>query len=138
MATQANLNLADAQATPVNHVFVAAGVDGKGVALYLEKTTSSISSGFFRLTHSTRLSTKISEPNRHTMKLVMPTIVVETINGVAYNKVARQSMVSVDVICASDSTAQERKDLITYMANNMGYGGNNYFGYTVVNQEAIV
>lgn len=139
MASQANLSISDGQGTPVAHTFVAAGVDGKGVALWLEKTTSSLVNGFFRLTQSTRLSSKITEPNRHSMKLVIPTIVVETVNGVNYNKVARQSMISIDCIVAPDSTAQERKDLCVFAANNLAnYSGSNNFGYSVVNQEAVV
>lgn len=139
MANQVNLSINDAQGSPVAHTFVASGVDAKGVALYLEKTTSSLVTGFFRLTQSTRLATKMSEPNRHAMKLVIPTIVVETLNGVNYSKVARQSMISIDCIIAADSTAQERKDLCVFAANNLAnYVGSNYFGYTVVNQEGVI
>lgn len=138
MPQQADVTLNDGAGTPVGHVFKAAGVDGKGVATYYEKTTSSLVSGFFRLTYFTRLSTKLTEPNRHSMKLVLPTVVTETINGVTYNKVARQSMLSVDCIVAPDSTAQERKDLCAYSADALTFSGANTFGYTIVNQEAVV
>lgn len=139
MASQANLVLQDAQATPVNHTFVAAGVDGKGVGLWLEKTTSSIAAGFFRLTQSTRVSSKPGEPNRHTLKLVVPTVVVETINGVNYNKVARQGLITVDVVCPADSTAAERADLLAYAGNSLlGFSTANTLGGQVYNQEPVV
>jgi len=115
MSTQVDTALSDGQGSPVSHAFVAMGVDGKGVAKWYEKTTSSIAAGFFTLTSSMRIGSKVTDPIRFEGKLVVPTVVVETINGVNYNKVSRQMLVTISVIVPQDSTTQERKDLMRYV-----------------------
>jgi len=116
MTTQANVVLPDF--TPTNHTFVAAGVSGTGVARWLEKTAA-IAAGYFTLTTSAKVSAKVGDPVRYSAKLVMPTVVTETINGVNYLKVSRQSMVSTDVILAPDATSTERNNLMSFWAKMM-------------------
>lgn len=98
---------------PANHTFVASGVLN-GIATWYEKTASVIS-GYFKLTMSMKFPTKGNEPVRHQLRLVVPTVATETINGVTYQKVTRQSFVSIDVVCAPDSTQNERHDICEYI-----------------------
>lgn len=133
MAAQANLTLADAQGTPVNHTFVASGVSN-GVATWFEKTASVIA-GYFKITQSMRFPGKATDPVRHQMKLVLPTTVTETINGVSYNKVTRQSMVNIEVITAPDATAQEKKDLVKYASTCLGVSG--VLGAQVIDNDPV-
>lgn len=139
MATQANLTMTDGQSpTPVSHTFVASGVDGNQVATWLEKSAS-IFQGFYRFTTQIRLPKKQGDPVRHTAKLVVPTVVSETINGVTYAKVSRQALVSVDIVMPSDSTTQERLDVCAYMAYTFGSPNTSgQLAWQVKNQEGVV
>jgi hypothetical protein len=138
MAAQINKALNDGQASPVGHTFLAAGVDTKGVATWFEKTAS-IAAGWFRLTTSARVPAKPGDPLRFSYKNVMPTVVTETINGVTYQKVIRQMLVTVDVVLPADSTLAERKDLIAYLVNDLGaVGVAGYFGNQIRDLDIIV
>lgn len=133
MPAQADLGLYDAQATPVLRTFKAAGVSN-GIAKWLEKTASVIS-GYLSVTFGMQLPTKAADPVRHKLVLKTPTTATETTNGVARQIVTRQSMATVDVIIAPDSTLQERKDLMKYLSNLVDPAGTVNFGNQVVNTE---
>lgn len=139
MASQANITLNDGQVAPVAHTFVAAGVDGKGVAKWIEKTTETSPIGHFVLTTQTRLPSKAGDPVRHTYKMVIPRVVTETINGVSTKKVARQALVAIDVVMPSDSTTQERKDACAFLQHAMGaWTTSGQFSWQIVEQEPVV
>lgn len=138
MAAQINKTLNDGQASPASHTFVAAGVDTKGVATWYEKT-SSILAGWFRLTTSARPGAKAGDPFRLAYKLVVPTVVTETINGVTYQKVIRQMLFTMDVVLPADCTLAERKDLIAYALNDLGaLGVAGYWGNQIRDLDIIV
>lgn len=138
MATQANLSMDDGQVIPAAHTFVAAGVDGNQVATWLEKGAS-IFQGFFRFTTQIRLPKKQGDPVRHSMKLVIPTVVSETINSVTYAKVSRQALASIDIVMPSDSTMQERLDMCAYIAYTFGSPNTSgHMAWQIKNQEGVI
>lgn len=137
MSTQVDLTLPDGQASPANHTFVSAGVDGKGVATWLEKT-STLLAGFFRLTSSCRFPSKPGDPVRYQMKLVFPTVANETVNGVTYQKVIRSCLFDGTFVLPSDSSLQERKDFVAYIGNNITGTASGKIGYQIINQDSVV
>lgn len=54
---------------------------------------------------------------RGTMRLAIPVVVNETINGVVAPRVVRTNYISVDASFALDSTEQERNDIIGMLAS---------------------
>jgi len=139
MTTQANISLNDGAATPAAHTFVAVGVNGNGVAKWVEKTTSTLPAGFFTLTSSLKIPSKPGDAIRGQVKLIVPTVVTETINGVDYMKVARTALVSCDVVCAGDSTQQERKDLMQYFKNFCDFTlSTQTFGYQLSAIDPVI
>jgi predicted GNAT family acetyltransferase len=137
MSTQVDLILPDGQASPVNHTFVSSGVDGKGVATWLEKT-STLLAGFFRLTTSARLPSKPGDPVRYQMKLVIPTVAAETVNGVTYQKVIRSCLFDGTFVLPADSSLQERKDFVAYVGGNIAGTAPGKLGYQIINQDSVV
>lgn len=135
MPAQSNIPVADSASA--TRTFTAAGVKN-GVALWLEKTASTIT-GFFRLTYSMRLPTKAAEPVRHQLKLVMPTVVTETINGVNYQKVVRQCMADLTVVIAPDATLTERKDVMEFVSrmcqSGLAESTKNFYNQVINNDE---
>jgi hypothetical protein len=138
MSTQVDMTINDGQGAPVAHTFTAVGVDVKGVAKWFEKTTSSISAGFFQLTSSLRIPTVPSDPVRYQVKLVVPTVVTETLNGVAYQKAIRKALVSIDMVMPSDATLQERKDLAAYVYNFAAKNTSGGLRYSIENLDVVV
>jgi len=134
MSTQATLVLPDSAAA--NHNFVAAGVEN-GVARWLEQTSAYVG-GWFEYTSSISLPKKPSEPVRHKFKFRMPTVATETINGVTYQKVTRQSLVTIDAIIPADSTSAERQDLTYYLTALMSSATPGKIGYSIYNRDPVV
>jgi hypothetical protein len=54
------------------------------------------------------------------VRLVLPVVVTETINGVSSPKVARTSYATLSVVFDEKSTKQERDDTIGLMASALG------------------
>lgn len=137
MANQVNVVLKDA--SNVDHTFVAAGVDQKGVAHYIEKTTEASPLGHFRMSSSTRLPPKPTDPIRSSLRLSIPTVVTETVNGISTKKVARQGFVSVDIVMPADSTATERENTLAYVGHALlNNTVANTIGWQVQNQEPVI
>lgn len=112
-----NLVLTDrATPTPVNHTFVPSGLDQQNVAEVTNSGASGVPAGAERLT----ISFKKGGDNRYKgkIRLVLPVLVTETINGVSVPKVARQTIVGLSFDFDERSTEQERKDAVgmTYSA----------------------
>jgi hypothetical protein len=135
MTTQVDKSLNDE--VPVAHVFSAAGVID-GIATWYEKATNPLVSGWFRNTLSSKIPTNGKDPLRFQYKLVVPTIVTETINGVAYQKVARSVTVNLDVIAAPDSTAAERGMAMRFLALDATSLTAGYLGAVVKTADTIV
>lgn len=63
MSIGSNITLADAQGTPVNHVFVWAGVDPQGVSHWIDRSSSE-PIGYWRISMSSRAPRRPSRGNR--------------------------------------------------------------------------
>lgn len=112
-----NLVLTDrATPTPVNHTFVPDGIDQQNVGAVVNSGASGVPAGAERFT----ISMRKGGDNRYKgkLKLTLPILVTETINGVSVPKVARQTIVNVSFDFDERSTEQERKDAVgmTYSA----------------------
>lgn len=108
-----NLVLTDRKATPVAHTFTPRDIQS-GVATVIE--TSGVPVGNSRLS----LSTRQTPQGRYKidMKLAVPVVVNETINGVVVPKVARTSYADVTFTFDSTSSEAERNDLVGMLADS--------------------
>lgn len=100
--------------TPVNHTFVPR--DSKdGVGLVVTDTGTPI--GEKRLTVSMKPT---GTRYKGEVRLTLPVVVNETINGIVVPKVARIGYVNLSVSFDETSTKQERDDAIGMMASALG------------------
>lgn len=112
-----NLVLTDrATPTPVNHTFVPAGIDQQNVGEVANPSSTGVPAGAERVT----LSMKKGGDARYKgkIKLVLPILATETINGVSRPVVVRQTIVNLSFDFDENSSEQERKDAVgmTYSA----------------------
>lgn len=114
MAARGNLVIADRAGTPVNHTYTPDGDDKNGVALWSEK--GAVPAGNAKYSASVRLS---GGKYRATLKLAIPIVQTQTINGVSAPVVVRTSYVEVSTTFDSLSSSQERADAVGLMANSM-------------------
>lgn len=117
MPAIAALTIPDGQASPANHTFDPQTTDGS-TAKWADRSPS-IPAGF------STISYEVAGPqgNRTTHKLqagfLLPT--VAEVDGV--DKVVRYSSAQVTLNIHPESTLQERKDLLAYVANFLGLAG---------------
>lgn len=107
MAARTNLVLMDRASTPVAHTFTPDGDDANGVHVYSEKT--SIPAGNARFTASLRQSNGKFRPS---LKLMIPIVQTQTINGVSNPVVVRVAHADLNFTFDSLSSAQERADCV--------------------------
>lgn len=114
MSARGNLVINDRAATPVAHTYSPDGDDANGVHVFSEKT--GVPAGNPRFTAQLR---KSNGKYRPTLRLQVPIVQTQTINGVSAPVVVRTAY--VELACTFDqlSTDQERKDAIGLMANAM-------------------
>lgn len=105
----ADYTAADAAATPVTHTFKAIGTEG-GVAVWQEQS-SAYPIGYWtvRLWHGKPSGN--ATMYRPRIKLDIPKLVVETINGVSVPKKMFTQSADVSFSLHPDATLQDRKDL---------------------------
>lgn len=124
--------LTDRAGTPVDHTFAPVGIDPKtGVAEVAE--SSGVAIGDKRLTISTR---KTRERRRVSMRLVLPVVATETINGIEYPKIVRTNYANLDFNFDAASSTQERDDTVGMLASSLATTKTLVDG-TVVNLEGI-
>lgn len=113
-----------ADATPTNHDFAPTGISQDGVARWLEKTAS-VPAGFLPLSVSLRPPVPgSSDPvYRFLMTLNVPTLVTETINGVARSSLERTIRYKVEAIMPATSTLAERQHATAYVKNLLAHAG---------------
>lgn len=114
MAARGNIVIADRAGTPVNHTYSPDGDDKNGVALWSEKGT--IPAGNAKYSASVKLS---NGKYRANLRLAVPIVQTQTINGVASPVVVRTAYVEVSTTFDALSSTQERSDAIGLMANSM-------------------
>lgn len=117
MVARTNLVINDRASTPVAHTFSPDGDDPNGVNLFSEKT--GVPAGNSRFTASIRNSNGKYRP---TLKLTVPVVQTQTINGVSTPVVVRVAHVELNATFDALSTEQERKDAIGLMANSLATG----------------
>jgi hypothetical protein len=114
MSALASLSINDGQATPVAHTFNPVSTDGSR-AQWAERSAG-VPSGYFTLSHEVRNPASATAAYRVLIGLNVP--VMATVNGVL--TVVRNSSAQVTLNCSAQSTVQERKDLLAYVANFLG------------------
>lgn len=114
MSARANVVINDRAATPVAHTYSPDGDDSNGVHLFSEKT--GIPAGNPRLTMALKSSNGKYRPS---LRLTVPIVQTQTINGVSTPVIVRTAYVELNATFDGLSTEQERKDAIGLMANLM-------------------
>lgn len=107
MSARGNMVLTDRAATPVAHTFTPDGDDANGVHIYSEK--GSVPAGNSRVTTSL---TESKGKYRPVLKLSVPVVATQTINGVSSPVVLRTHYAEVRFTFDALSTTQERKDVV--------------------------
>lgn len=114
MAARGNLVINDRAATPVAHTYTPDGDDANGVHVYSEKTSVPI--GNPRYTASLRVSNGKFRP---TVKLSIPVVQTQTINGVASPVLVRTAYAEVNFTFDGLSSEQERADCVGLLVNSL-------------------
>lgn len=114
MPQLANLILTDRAATPVNHTFTPRDVVS-GVGAVVESSGVPIGNNTFTIG-------VIKTPAgryKATVRLAVPVVVTETINGVARPAVVRTSYADLAFTFDATSSEQERKDVVGMLASSL-------------------
>lgn len=114
MSARGNLVINDRAGTPVAHTYSPDGDDKNGVHLYSEKT--SVPAGNPKYSISLKQS---GGKYKADIRLAIPIVQTQTINGVAAPVVVRTSYVTVSTTFDSLSSTQERADAIGLMVNSL-------------------
>jgi hypothetical protein len=114
MPAIAALTVNDGATTPVAHTFNPVTTNGAG-ASWADRSPS-IAAGFRTISHEVAPPNGNRTVHRITMGFKNPTVV--TVGTV--DQVARYSSAQVILNIHPDSTLQERKDLLAYVANSLG------------------
>lgn len=133
MAARANIVVADRTTpTPVNHTFTPDGEDTNGVHIFSEKTA--VRAGDPRFTISLRQSKGKVRPS---LRLAVPIVATQTINGVSSPVVVRTAYVELSATFDELSTAQERADAIGMLTNSCAPTGQTMINDLLVNLSDI-
>lgn len=114
MAARTNLVLKDRAGTPVSHTFTPDGDDTNGVHVWSEK--SGVPAGNAQYTARLSISGNRYRP---TLKLKVPVVQTQIINGVSNPVVVRYAEVNFQASFDSLSSAQERADCIGMFADSL-------------------
>jgi len=109
MAAFQNVVLTDRASTPVNHTFVPSGWEAKDVAAFIESASGGVPEGSSRLTASVRKTP--SGNYKVVLKLDVPVLVTEVINGVSVNKVDLVNRAEISFNLSGRSTTAQRANL---------------------------
>lgn len=107
MSARGNLVLTDRAATPADHTFTPDGDDANGVHIFTKKTGVPI--GNMRFTAQLRRGAGRFKPS---LRLQIPVVQTQTINGVNSPVVIRTAYVDLNFNFDEASTEQERKDAV--------------------------
>lgn len=102
-----NLVLTDRAPTPVNHTYTPIGIDANGVGALEETAGVPIGSPKFTIANK-----RVNGRFKVTLKLSVPIVQTETINGVSMPKVVRTAFVDSTFTFDGSSSEQERKDVV--------------------------
>lgn len=107
-----SLVLKDGAATPVDHTFEPREVS-QGIATLVESNGIPIGDRKITLSVSRTAQGRV----KATMKLVIPVVTDQTLNGVTRPTVVRTAYADVTFSYDGSSNTQERKDIIAYVRN---------------------
>lgn len=110
MAAFQNVTLTDRASTPVNHVFVPNGYETKDVAAFIESASGGVPEGSSRLTASVRKTTPAGN-YKVALKLDVPVLVTEIVNGVSINKIDSVDRAEVIFTFSGKSTTARRSNI---------------------------
>lgn len=114
MPQLANLILTDRATTPVNHTFTPRDVVS-GVGAVVESSGVPIGNNTFTI----GVTKTPAGRYKATVRLAVPVIVTETINGVARPAVVRTSYADLAFTFDATSSEQERKDVVGMLASSL-------------------
>lgn len=114
MSARTNIILTDRAGTPVAHTYTPDGDDANGVHVFSEKT--GVPAGNPRFTAFLK---KQGSTYRPSLKLTVPIVQTQTINGVASPVIVRTGIVDVNFTFDQLSTDQERKDIVGMIASSL-------------------
>lgn len=115
MSARGNMVLKDRTTpTPADHTFSPDGDDANGVHVWSEKV--GVAAGNPRFTATMR---KAKDKYRHTIRLAVPVVATQTINGVSSPVVLRTGYLALSVVFSELSTAQERADAVGLFYNSL-------------------
>jgi hypothetical protein len=112
MSARGNLVINDRAATPVAHTYTPDGDDAAGVHVYSEKTGVPAANPRF-----TAALKKSGSKYRPSLRLQIPIVQTQTVNGVSNPVVVRTAYVEFNAVFDALSTDQERKDAVGLMVN---------------------
>jgi hypothetical protein len=125
-----DLVLTDRAGTPVDHTFTPHGIPN-GVAVVVKTDGTPV--GDWKFTVGTR---KSAQRRRISLRLSVPVVATETINGVNSPKVVRTAYANVDFNFDVNSTTQERDDLVGMLSSALD-SGSTLVDKTVVDLEEV-
>lgn len=111
MAQAASITVNDRAATPLAHIF-APRMISTDLALFVESASVPFGERMFTLSNR-----KSAGKHRIRLKFEIPTLVMETVNGVIMPRVIRTNYADTTFTFDQYSTDQERKDVKAFMAN---------------------
>lgn len=114
MSARGNLVLKDRATTPVSHTFTPDGDDANGVHQFSEKTAVPAGNPSFTI----RLR-KSAGRYRPSIRLTIPVVATQTINGVSNPVVVRTAFAELNFTFDELSSDQERKDLVGQLADSL-------------------
>lgn len=114
MSARTNLVVNDRKSTPVAHTFTPDGTDANKVHLFSEKT--GVPAGDSRFSASLR---RTGGKFRATLKLAVPVVQTQVINGVSSPVVVRTAYGEVNFTFDELSSAAERADVVGMISNSL-------------------
>lgn len=106
-----SISINDGQSTPVAHSFAPLNKEGS-VATFVDRSPAN-AVGWKKIKHEVVTAKSVSAANRVKIDFIDP--VLQTVDGILVK--ARQSSAQLVFNFAQNSTDQERKDLLAYVAN---------------------
>lgn len=113
MPNLSNITVQDRESTPVSHTFSPNGEDA-GLAIFVEAGDTMVGNNTLTISsRDTGTNVKVR------VKLDMPTVLTETVNGISSPRVVRRSVIDATLSFAKSSTLQERQNAIGIFANTL-------------------
>jgi hypothetical protein len=115
MAAYNTLVLTDRASTPVDHTFTPDGfLNGQTVATFVKRNSDGVPVGDWRFSVAIR---KTGNRTRPSLRLAVPIVATETVNGVDTPVVVRTAYANVDFNFDNKSSDQERADIVGMTAS---------------------